>query len=402
MEHDEPNARTPLSALVRVFLKLGFFGFGGPAAHVAMLEEDVVLRRRWLSHQRFLDLLGATNLIPGPNSTEMCMHIGYLRRGAVGMVVSWACFVVPAACMALALACAYGKYGKLPELQPFLMGIKPAVLAVIAGAVWRLGRRAVRGWRLGAVGVAVTLAVALGAHPILALAAGGVVGMVWLRLPTAKDGGHGAAGAAALAVSPARTAVEAAVATSAVGTVVAVSFWKLGLFFLKVGAVLYGSGYVLVAFLEADLVRHYRWLTQSQLLDAIAVGQMTPGPLLTTATFIGYLVAQSAGLSGVTGAVVATVAFCLPSFLFVMALNPILPRLRRSVWAGAFLDAVNVSAVGLMVAVGVNLARQTLTSWPAWLIATAAITAALRWKVAAVWLVLGGAASGWLLGQWLA
>ncbi len=403
-EHDAGPAacgdgRTPLSDLARVFLKLGFLGFGGPAAHVGMLEEDVVVRRRWLSHQRFLDLLGATNLIPGPNSTEMCIHIGYLRRGALGMLVAAGCFVLPAAFMVLAMAWAYVEYGSLPEVEPFLRGIKPAVLAVIGGAVWRLGKRAIKGWQLAVIGVAVSAATVLGANPILALFAGGLVGLLWLRSAAGSPKSAAAGAIAAIAVGGARKvgAAQLAAAGGMAAGAVAVSMWKLGLFFLKVGAILYGSGYVLVAFLEADLVQQYQWLTRQQLLDAIGAGQMTPGPLLTTSTFIGYLVAKSAGMSGLAGAAVATASFCLPSFVFVIILNPILPRLRESPWSAAFLDAVSVSAVGLMLAVCVKLGVQTLTSWPAWVIAVLAAVLALRWRVPAVWLVLGGAVLGWIL-----
>jgi chromate transporter len=394
---------TPLLRLARPFLKLGFLGFGGPAAHIAMMEEDIVERRRWLSHQSFLDLVGATHLIPGPNSTETCMHIGYLRRGWPGMVLAWSCFVLPASLMVLALAWAYVRFGSLPQVEPFLRGIKPAVLAVIVGAVWRLGQRAVKGWRLGALGVATLGATVLGAHPIAALLAGGVVGMVWLRWAARGRGGSagGAGLTAALTMGITRRAGAAglAAAGAATGAAAAVSLWALALVFLKVGAILYGTGYVLVAFLEADLVAHYGWLTREQLLDAIAVGQLTPGPLLTTSTFVGYVVARSAGLSGLAGAALCTVAFCLPSFVFVIVLNRVIPRLRESVWTAAFLDAVNVSAVGLMAAVCVNLGRQTLISLPAWGIAVGAALLALRWRVSAAWLVIGGAVVGWLMGM---
>jgi len=473
--------RTSLPDLVRVFLKLGLVGFGGPAVHIGMLEDDLVVRRKWLTREQLLDLMGAVNLIPGPNSTEMCIHLGYRQRGWLGMLVAGGCFIVPAVLMTTLLAWAYVRFGSLPRVEPFLLGCKPAVLAVILAAIWRLGRTAVKGPRLLAIGVGVAAAVFLGA---------GALGMLWLRLaergkgptdasrncgqrgsfwslkgshrtaqgnalgtrpppgvalkgrdrgalsrpfrafrtaargpralpwailsrpvgaaePTCNSGSHlvrtGGALAAAVAVgSNVRASAAAQVAAVAAGGVgvAAVSLWKLGLFFLKIGAVLYGTGYVLVAFLEGGLVQDYGWLTRRELLDAIAAGQFTPGPLLSTSAFVGYVVSAKAGLSAVGGAAIAAAAVFLPSFLFVVLLNPILPRLRQSRWSAAFLDAVNVSAVALMVAVVVNLGRTTLVSWPAWVIALLAGAVAIRWRVNTAWLILGGAALGWLLAPW--
>ncbi len=388
-----------LGELARVFLKLGVVAFGGPAVHIAMMEDEFVDRRGWIERQHFLDLVGATNLIPGPNSTEMTMHVGYERAGGPGLAVAGSCFILPAVLITGVLAWAYVRFGSLPAVSPFLYGIKPAVIAVILGAVWRLGKQAVRGWRLAVVGLATGAAVLGGVGEVSALLAGGVVGALWLRWSgrglstTARSWiplvflkrGEVAGGL----IATGGTAVTAAGA-AAVGAT-GVSLWKLFLFFLKVGAVLYGSGYVLVAFLEGGLVHGYGWLTDGELLDAIAIGQMTPGPVLSTSTFIGYLV------QGVPGALLATVGIFLPSFLFVLVLNPLIPRMRESVWLSAFLDAVNVAAVALMAAVTIELGRSTLVAWPAWVIALVSAVLALRFRVNAAWLVVGGALLGWAL-----
>lgn len=376
-----------LGELAALFLKLGTIGFGGPAVHIGMMEAEVVTRRQWVSREYFLDLVGATNLIPGPNSTEMAIHLGFIRAGWAGLVMAGLCFILPAVLITAGLAWAYVKFGSLPQVAPFFYGIKPAVLAVILAAALRLGRTAVKGWRLGVVGVGVVLASLGGVNEVLALFAGGALGMLWLHLPKLSARQRAwilatLAGSATLGAAP------------AAGTAVPVSLWKLGAFFLKVGAVLYGSGYVLVAFLEGGLVHDYAWLTRQQLLDAVAIGQFTPGPVLSTATFVGYLVA------GAPGAWVATAAIFLPSFCFVAALNPFVPRLRRSPWTAAFLDAVNVSSIALMAAVTLKLAQSTLTAWPAWLIAAGAAALGVGWKVDPSRLILGGAVAGWALSRW--
>ena len=402
--HRDPAGHAPeagrLGELARLFLKLGVIAFGGPAAHVAMLEDEVVERRRWLSRQHFLDLIGATNLVPGPNSTEMTMHVGYERAGWRGLFVAGACFIGPAVLITGVLAWLYVAYGSLPEVEPFLYGIKPAVLAVILGALWKLGRKAVKGWRFAVLAAAVAAAVLLGVGEVWALLVGGLVGTVALRA-TGWDSSTAARLVPVLFLQRGAAGAAAGAATgAAAGAVAGVSLWKLFFFFLKVGSVLYGSGYVLVAFLEGGLVGELGWLTQGQLLDAIAIGQFTPGPVLSTSTFVGYVVAAAAGLSPVAGAAVATLGIFLPSFVFVWVLNPLIPRLRRSAWLSAFLDAVNAAAVALMAAVTVELAADTLVSWPAVAIAALAAVAALRFKVNAVWLVLGGAVAGWLLAPW--
>ena len=402
MVNAEPKKSTRLKELTRIFFKLGTIGFGGPAAHIAMMEEEVVRRRKWITREYFLDLVGATNLIPGPNSTEMAIHIGYIRAGWSGLVVAGISFILPAVLITAAFAWVYVKFGSLPKVIPFFYGIKPAFLAVIFFAVWRLGRTAVKDWRLLVIGLFVTLASLLKMNELAVLLLGAVIGMFWLRLPL--QGGPPlvlqiAAGISTavgtilhhVRISSGSVAWTAAMMAVGLSGPIGFSLLKLGLFFLKVGAVLFGSGYVLVAFLEGGLVHDYGWLSQQQLLDAIAIGQFTPGPVLSAATFIGYVI------SGVPGAVVSTVSIFFPSFFFVAALNPIVPRLRQSRWTSAFLDAVNVSSVALMLAVIVKLGQTTLTGLPAWLIALAALAVSFCRKVNATWLILGGAGVGWVL-----
>ena len=365
-----------------LMLKLGSLAFGGPSAHIAMLEDEVVERRGWMSRQHFLDLVGATNLIPGPNSTEMMMHVGFERHGWPGVLLAGGLFVLPAALITGFLAWVYVSFGDLPQLAPWLWGIKPAVLVVILGAVWRLGRRALEGWRKALIGVGVLLGVAAGFNEILVLLAGALLGAIWLLAAS----GH--TSALALIMIPAVSVTAGGNAPKP-----AIGLGAMGLYFLKIGAVLYGSGYVLVAFLEGGLVDRLGWLTSQQLIDAVAVGQMTPGPVLSTATFIGYL------LRGVPGAVVATVAIFLPSCLFVGLLNRIVPKLRQRAWTAAFLDAVNAAAVALMAAVIFKLGSVTLTSWPSWVIVLGAAIAMFRFKVSSIWLVLGGGGLGYLFSM---
>ena len=392
--------------VVKLCGKLGIIGFGGPASHIAMLEDEAVARRKWLTREHFLDLVGATNLIPGPNSTEMMIHIGYQRAGWPGLIAAGISFVLPAVLLSTLIAWIYVEFGALPAVQPFLAGVKPAVLAVILGALWRLGTTASKPKEapptriaLAIIGIAVAVAVYIGAPVIWSLIAGGLLGMLALRAMSGWSGGA----AALLALpdspyelpwagqSPASALKLAALLVAATAPVLTLG--ALGLFFLKVGSVLYGSGYVLVAFLEGDLVHEYGWLTQQQLLDAIAIGQFTPGPVLSTAAFIGYV------LAGIPGAAVSAAAIFAPSFIFVAILNPIVPRLRRSPWMAAFLDAVNVSAVGLMAAVLVRLTGDIVTAWPAAVIALLAAASVLRWRVTSAWVVIGGALLGWPLSM---
>ena len=373
-----------LGETARVMLKLGVLAFGGPLAHIGMLEDEVVERRRWLSRQHFLDLVGATSLLPGPNSTQMMMHVGYERAGWLGLLVAGFSFVLPAALITLVLAALYVAYGTVPAVESLLWGIKPAVLIIILAAVWRLGRSAMKTWREMVLGAVVLVAVLLGTNEIRALFVGAVVGAVWLWLT------RGRMPSVNLALLPALGEMAADGVESA-SEAVPLTLQSLGLFFLKVGAVLYGSGYVLVVFLEGDLVERFGWLTSDQLLDAIAIGQMTPGPLLTTATFVGYL------LLGVPGAMVATLAIFLPSVILVGLFNRVIAKLRARPWTGAFLDSVNSVALALMAAVVFKLALAALTGWQAWLIAILSAVAVFRLRLHSAWLIAGAAVLGYLL-----
>jgi len=384
MHKTRPDPST-IGEIARLFFRLGCVAFGGPAAHIAMMEDEFVTRRKWIGREHFLDLIGATNLIPGPNSTEMTMHVGFERGGWPGLFVAGTSFIFPAALITGILAWLYVRFGTLPDVEPYLLGIKPAVLVVIVGALWKLARKAVKGWPHAAIGVGALGALALGVGEVAALLVGGAAGMLFLRARASVAAAH------VLPVLPGSWKAPLIAGAAAAVTTSAVSLWKLGLFFLKVGAVLYGSGYVLFAFLEGDLVEEYGWLTNEQLVDAIAIGQFTPGPVLSTATFIGYVIA------GWQGAIVATVAIFLPSFLFVLILNPIIPRLRQSVWMSAFLDAVNVAAVALMAWVSIRIGVATMIEWEAWVIFALAAAAVFRFRINAAWIILGGAALGVVL-----
>ncbi len=375
-------AKGSLMELAGLFLRLGFTAFGGPAAHIAMLRHEVVMRRKWLSDAEFLDLLGATNLIPGPNSTEMAIHIGARRAGWPGLLVAGACFILPAVFIVLALAWAYVEFGATPQAEALLYGITPVIIAIVVQALWGLGRSAVKSPLLGAVGLAVLVLYLLGVNELVLLFGGGFL-MLALRLAR-----HGR-----LRVPFAAIALPAAGAPGLAGAATAapVSLAQLFLVFLKIGATLYGSGYVLLAFLRGDLVERLGWLTDRQLLDAVAVGQFTPGPLFTTATFVGYLVA------GLPGAALATLGIFLPSFVFVAATHPLVPRLRSSSWAAGFLDGVNVAAVGLMAAVTLQLGRAAIIDPLTAALAAGALTLLLRFKLNSAWLVLAGGTIGLLL-----
>jgi len=382
-----------LRELSALFLKLGTISFGGPAAHIALIEAEIVRRRQWVSRQQFLDMLGAANLIPGPTSTEMAINTGYVRAGWAGLCIAGASFILPAALITGAFAWAYVRFGSLPQVASILTGIKPAVVAIIAIAIWRLGKTAIKSAGLGVLGAAALAAFFFRLNPIAILFGGGLIGMLVHRasslqnytalFPTFR--------ARALPLSL-RAFTIAAAGSGAAGTaIVRPSIGKIALFFLKVGAVLYGGGYVLLAFLEQGLVQQHAWMTRQQLLDAVAIGQFTPGPVLSTATFIGYI------LGGVPGAAVATLGIFLPSFFYVALLAPVLFRVRQSSWIAAFLDSVNVCAVALMAGVTYSLGVDALRAWPSWLIATASLVIVLRWKVSPAWIVLGGGIAGLLL-----
>jgi chromate transporter len=371
------NMNSNLKEVAAVFFKLGCFAFGGPAAHIAMMEQEVVERRKWMTREHYLDLIGATNLIPGPNSTEMTMHCGHERAGRAGLFVAGISFIVPAIVITGVLAWLYTKYGELPTVAPFLIGIKPAVLAIIAQAVLKLGKKATKNTELIVLGIAVVLACLLGAHEVLVLLVAGVLGAVYFTWRKK----------AAIQINPLMALILGQAATP----LLKIGSLKIFLTFLKVGSILYGSGYVLFAYLDAELVAK-GWLTHAQLMDAIAVGQFTPGPVLSTATFIGYQ------LNGLSGALASSAGIFLPSFLFVLLLNPIIPRLRTSQFFSSFLDAVNVAAVGVMLAVLIQMTTSSLTNWQNIVIAVVSLALVFGLKkVSAIWVVVIGAVLGYAL-----
>lgn len=379
--------RDALRELALLFLRLGTVAMGGPAAHIAMMEDEVVRRRRWMTHERFLDMLGVCNLIPGPNSTEMAIHIGQLRAGFAGLIVAGACFILPAAAIVLAIAWMYVRYGTMPQAIGLLYGIKPVIIAVVLQALWGLGRTAIKSRLLAAIAIVSLAASLFNVNDMIVLLGGGIV---MLAIRAFED----RAALAAIPTVATRASGMKGPALAAAAIAVPFSLTTLFLFFLKVGAVLFGSGYVLLAFIRTDLVDRLRWLTEAQLLDAVAVGQVTPGPVFTTATFIGYL------LGGFRGAVVATLGIFLPSFFFVSISGPLIPHLRRSPLAGAFLDGVNVGAWALMAAVTLFLARAAIIDVTTMILAIASAFVLIRYRVNSAWLVLGGGLIGLLMTIW--
>jgi chromate transporter len=377
-----PRQTRAVIELAGLFLRLGLTGFGGPAAHLSLMEQEVVRRRGWLPREEFLDLLGTVNLIPGPTSTEMAIFIGYRRCGWLGLLLGGACFILPATLLVSGIAWAYVNFGTLPEVTGLLYGIKPVIIAIIVQALWSLGRVAVKTRWLAAVGLGAAALTLFGLNALLVLFGTGFLTMAWVAL---KQAGKGKLPSLIPLVS---AGVPAGGAAGALTGLVPFSLWGLFWFFLKVGSVLFGSGYVLLAFLRGDLVERWHWLSETQLLDAVAVGQFTPGPLFTTATFIGYI------LGGPLGALVATAGIFLPSFVLVAVSGPLVPRLRRSAVAGAFLDGVNVAALALMAVVAWQLGRAALVDWAAIFIGVASAIVLLRFRVNSAWLVLGGAALG--------
>jgi len=364
---------TRLKEIARLFLKLGFISFGGPAVHTAMMEDEVVKKRGWMSHEHFLDLVGATNLIPGPNSTEMTMHCGHERAGWKGLAVAGLSFILPAVLITAVFAWAYQKYGQLPSVEPFIYGIKPAVIAIIVSALISLGKKALKNAELIVLG-SLTLAVSLlGVNEIAALFGCGFAGLFFFFLKNKFK------------------TTQSVIPFVFLFSVPKISQLGIFLVFLKIGALLYGSGYVLFAFLDAELVVR-GLLSRQELIDAVAVGQFTPGPVLSTATFIGWQ------LSGPWGALLATAGVFLPSFLFVSLLNPLIPKLRKSRSMSAFLDAVNVASVAVIASVCIQMGRDTLTDWRTVVIALAGLGMAFGLKkMNSAFIVLGGAALGYLL-----
>jgi len=361
-----------LRGVALVFLKLGVIGFGGPAAHVALMRREIVERRRWVSEKRFLELFGAANLIPGPSSTELGMMLGYEQGGWPGLLVSGVCFIVPAMSIVLVLAALYVRYGSTPQTGWVLYGVGPVIIAVIVDALWQLGRRALASAPMIALAVAVFTLYLAGVEPVLLLFGAGVVVMLVRNAERMRSS----------------SAVLLPIPLVAAGP----SLGSIFLEFLKLGAVVYGSGYVLLAFLRSDLVERLHWVTSKQLVDAVAIGQVTPGPVFTTATFIGYLI------RGFAGGLVATAGIFLPAFVLSAIVYTMLPRLRRSPWAAAFLDGVTVGGLGLMAGVTLQLGRIVLADVATVVLAVVAFVVLRRYQPNSAWLVLGGAALGVVRG----
>jgi chromate transporter len=368
--------RSKLTEVAKVFLKLGFIGFGGPAVHIAMMEEEVVRKRQWMSHEHFLDLIGATNLIPGPNSTEMALHCGHERAGWRGLLVAGACFILPAVMITGLLAWAYQQYGTLPQVAPFIYGIKPAIIGIVVSLMITLGKKALKNIELGIIGIACVVLALLGVNEIYVLFGAGLIGIL---IQLARQKVH-----ALSTFLPFLLLAEVRITPSG---------WKIFWIFLKVGSILYGSGYVLFAFLDSELVKT-GMLSHQVLIDAIAVGQFTPGPVFSSATFIGWQ------MNGVNGAIMATIGIFLQSFVFVGFLNPLVSRLRKSKVMSAFLDTVNIASIALILAVCIDMGKSAITDWKTMLIAVLGfVTTFCFKKLNTAFVVLGGATLGYLL--WL-
>ncbi len=384
----EGSIRGALAEVIGLFLKMGFTAFGGPAAHIGIMHDEVVRRRKWLSEEQFLDLLGATNLIPGPNSTEMVIHIGYLRAGWPGLIAAGACFIVPAMTITMALAWAYVRYGATPQAASILEPVQPVIIVIILQALVLLGRKALKDpltWAIAAAALALSL---LRINEVLLLFAGGILGMLAYAVRRGRGGGRHSGAVAAIPL--AGLGLPSLAPAAAAATPFSLSM--LFLTFLKIGAILYGSGYVLLAFLRADFVERLGWITEAQLLDAIAVGQVTPGPLFTSATFIGYL------LGGPWAGVLATFGIFLPAFIFVALSNPLIPRLRASPWTAGFLDSIIAASLGLMAAVTLQLGYAALRTPLAIGLAGAAALLLFRFRINTMVLVGGAALVGLLAG----
>ena len=387
----EAEKRGSLKELALFFLRLGITAFGGPAAHIAIMEDELVRRRKWLSREKFLDLLGASSLSPGPSSSELAIHIGYLRAGWAGLVIGGVCFISPAAILVGIIAWAYVRFGHLPAVAALLYGVKPVVIAVILQALWGLGRTAAKSWLLAMAG-AICVALSFAQVNVLAILFG--TGAILAGIHSAAKNRRGKQRVSTLTFVSAWRGVRGGLArifpwAGATGAAAVVpGMWPLFLVFLRIGSIVFGSGYVLLAFLRADLVVHRAWVTDAQLVDAVAIGQVTPGPVFTTATFLGYL------LRGPMGALVATIGIFLPAFILVAISGPLIPLIRRSTTAGAFLDGVNVASLALMAAVTYQLGHSAIVDWLTASLVIASAVLLLRFRINSAWLVLGGAVIG--------
>jgi len=376
--------RQQLAEVAAVFLKLGTIAFGGPAAHIAMMNEEIVQKRKWVDQDTFLDLLGAANLIPGPNSTELAIHLGYRRAGRAGLIVAGVCFILPAMLIVLGMAILYHRYGQLPQISAILYGVKPVIIAIVLQALWGLTRTAVKNRVTAAAGLLTLGGAALGAQEILLLVLAGA--LVMLIQNRQKLRGK------LFSLSPLIPFCAVWPSTSPQPSDPS-ALGKLFWLFLKMGSVLYGSGYVLLAFLQSEFVERWQVLAPHQLLDAVAVGQFTPGPVFTTATFVGYLIA------GIPGAILATVGIFLPAFVFVALVNPWIDRLRSSSWTGSFLDGVNAASLALMTLVTGQLALNTVIDWFTLCLTLTSTVLLFRFNINSAWLILAGGALGLLFAH---
>jgi len=368
--------KADLKDIAKLFLKLGVIGFGGPAAHISMMQQEVVTKRKWLTEQHFLDLIGATNLIPGPNSTEMAIHIGHEKGGWKGLIVAGLCFILPAVFITGVFAWLYKQYGQLPEVQPFVYGIKPAIIAIILGAIFPLAKKSLKSVELAIIGIIVLLCSLLKFNEIYLMFGAGFIAL-FLAFIRNRNQTNSIFPLAFLQITNA--------------TILSVTNANLFWIFLKIGAILYGSGYVLFAFLDTELVAT-GLLSRQQLIDAIAVGQFTPGPVFSSVTFIGYQI------NGFSGAIISTIAIFLPSFFFVALLNPLVKKMRNSKLFSAFLDAVNVASVAIIIAICFEMGKETITDWRTILIAVLSIAIAFGFKkINSAFVVLGGSLLGYLL-----
>jgi chromate transporter len=379
-----------LGEIAIVFLKLGTIAFGGPAAHLAMMEEEFVRRRQWITHADFLDRLATANLIPGPSSTEVAIFVGQLKRGWRGLIIAGCCFIIPAATIAAVIAWAYMRFGSLPKVEGILSAIKPAVVAIVIQALGKMGRTGVRTIPLAVIAALAATLSLLGVSPVLVLVIAGSISVAALMMKN-RLLCVSASGLGLNKLLGAPKGLVPVMAVLATGAAIPVGLLRLFLSFLKIGAVVFGSGYVLLAFLQTEFVERLRWLTEKQLLDAVAVGQFTPGPLSATATFIGYVVA------GWPGAVVATVGIFLPGFLLVAVSGPFLPRLRRSAVAAAALDGVVAGSLALMAVVAMQLARASIVDSRTLIVFGVSLIALLRFRVNSAWVVAGAAVVGWVM-----
>jgi chromate transporter len=374
-----------LGEIALVFLKLGTIAFGGPAAHLAIMEEEFVRRRRWITQAEFLDRLATANLIPGPSSTEVAIFVGQLKRGWRGLIVAGCCFIIPAAVMVSLIAWAYVRFGSLPKVEGVLSAIKPAVVAIVIQALGKLGKTALGTPLLALIaGLAAVLSL-MGVSLVLVLLLAGLISVSTLALRNRL----------LLSAVPKVVGlpkfIGGAIAVSAIGAAFPVALGRLFLSFLKIGSVVFGSGYVLLAFLQTEFVQRLHWLTDKQLIDAVAVGQFTPGPVFTTATFIGYVVA------GWRGATVATIGIFLPGFVLVAVSGPQIPRLRRSAIASAALDGVVAGSLALMAVVTWQLGKASIVDWKALAVFAVSLLALLRFRVNSAWVIAGAAIVGWAL-----